>query len=93
MDFGTTALVFALWSFPTLAEVNEKEPVRPFTFSRFFLRNKSLLRQNFMFNKRSVEQSGRYWTVVSHAFLHQDLEHLVYNISALLGPSISPRGL
>ena len=77
---GLAPLLTPLWCFPTLKQVDQEE-CRPSVSKRYVY-------ENILFSQENVNQ-GKWWTRITHAFVHHDLAHLFSNLKMLIPSAIS----
>jgi len=81
---GLGPLLGPLLLTPTLAELRGLAPKREFTLPL----GSDFVMEHMVHSQRSVA-AGRWWTHFTHAFVHNDLNHLVGNLSMLVPSAIA----
>jgi len=81
---GLAPIVLPLLFTPTLDEMQGRELQRDYVLPLDW----QFVRKNMVYSKKNVDD-GRWWTHVTYAFVHKDLEHVYNNFAMLLPSAIS----
>lgn len=73
---GANVVVFLAWNLSKRPDREANESTR-----RSLVRLRRLLIENFTLSQRNLRE-GRYWTLITSAFSHRDLSHILFNMIA-----------